>query len=83
MSDSTVRLLQTTASTLSRKSGKLLYFPFALRDRMIESTTFWPTLRMAVRPKRITSSPWAAKLDSDSLTLGGSTLMPMRRHSLR
>ncbi len=85
MSDSTVRLLQTTASTLSRKSGgKVLYFPpFALRHRMIESTTFWPTLRTAVSPKRITSSPWAAKLDSDSLTFGGSTLMPMRRHSFR
>ena len=50
---------------------------------MIDSTTFVPTLRTAARPKRITSSPWAAKFGTDSLTFGGSTLMPMRRHSLR
>ena len=48
ISDSVVRLLQTTASTLSRKSGKEAYLPLALRLLMIDSTTFVPTLRTAV-----------------------------------
>ena len=56
--------------------------PFASRAATIASTTLAPTLRMAVRPKRM-SSPTAVKFADDELTSGGSTVMPMRRHSLR
>ncbi len=83
MRDSTVRLLQTTASTLSRKSGNEAYFPLALRVRIIDSTTGPPTLRIAVSPNRTVSLPCGVKSASDSLTSGGSTWMPILRHSLR
>ncbi len=82
MSDSMVRLLQTTAGTLERKSLKEAKAPFSSRALMIAWTTGRPTLRIAARPKRM-SVPTAAKLAIDSLTSGGSTLMPMCRHSLR
>ena len=77
-----VRLLHTTAGTLERKSLKEAKAPFSSRVRMIASTTGRPTLRIAASPKRM-SVPTAAKLAIDSLTSGGSTLMPMCRHSLR
>ncbi len=82
MSDSMVRLLQTTAGTLSRKSVKDVNAPFSSRAAMIASTTLAPTLRIAVRPKRM-SSPTAVNLAAESLTSGGSTVMCMRRHSPR
>jgi hypothetical protein len=53
-----------------------------LRAAMIEDTTLAPTLRTAPRPKRI-SVPTEAKFSSDSLTSGGSTVMPRRRQSER
>ena len=77
-----VRLLQTTASTFCRKSPKSANAPLALRVATIDPTTLAPTLRIAVRPKRM-SVPVGVKSASDSLTHGGSTLMPMRRHSAR
>ena len=76
------RLLQTTSGTLRRKSVKPLKWPFDLRAATIASTTFAPTLRIAARPNRM-SVPTAANVATDSLTSGGSTLMPIRRHSLR
>jgi hypothetical protein len=54
----------------------------ASRVRTIEATTLVPTLRIADRPKRM-SVPRGVKSLSESLTSGGSTLMPMRRHSAR
>ncbi len=82
ISDSIVRLLQTTAGTLSRKSVKLVYAPFVCRASTIASTTFAPTLRTAVRPNRM-SAPTAVKFAADELTSGGSTVIPIRRHSPR
>ena len=49
---------------------------------MIEATTFSPTLRIAVKPNRI-SAPRGVYSESDSFTSGGSTLIPMRRHSFK
>ncbi len=82
ISDSMVRLLHTDSGTLSRKSVKEVKAPFSSRVRMISSTTFAPTLRIAERPKRM-SSPTAEKYRSDSLTSGGSTVMPRWRQSPR
>ena len=82
ISDSMVRLLQTGRSTLARKSLKEVKRPLALRVAMIEETTFSPTLRIAPRPKRM-SVPTGVNWCSESLTSGGSTLMPIRRHSAR
>ena len=56
--------------------------PLDLRAAMIASTTLTPTLRIAARPNRM-SLPTGANVATDSLTSGGSTLMPIRRHSLR
>jgi hypothetical protein len=56
--------------------------PFSSRVRTIASTTFAPTLRTAVRPKRM-SAPTAVKFAADEFTSGGSTVMPMWRHSPR
>ncbi len=53
-----------------------------MRPSTMPATTFSPMLRIAPSPKRM-SAPTEAKLETDSLTSGGSTLMPMRRHSLR
>ncbi len=82
ISDSTARLLHTTSSTLSRKSPNEVYTPFDLRPRMIASTTFSPTLRTAPSPKR-TSPPTGVNWCAESFTSGGSTRMPIRRHSAR
>ena len=49
---------------------------------MIDSTTLAPTLRTAARPNRM-SSPTEANRAPEALTSGGSTLMPIRRHSAR
>jgi hypothetical protein len=49
---------------------------------MIASTTLPPTLRIAARPN-LMSLPTGANVATDSLTSGGSTLMPIRRHSFR
>src|SRR5256885_14237450 len=75
-------LLQATGSTFARKSGKSAYAPFARRVVMIDATTFSPTLRMADKPNRM-SVPTGVKLESEELTSGGRTLMPIRRHSWR
>ena len=56
--------------------------PLAVRVATTEPTTLAPTLRMAVSPNRM-SGPVGVKLASDSLTHGGSTRMPIRRHSAR
>ena len=56
--------------------------PFSSRAATIASTTLAPTLRIAVSPKRM-SSPTGVKFAADSLTSGGSTLIAIRRHSLR
>ena len=82
ISDSITRLLHTTSGTLRRKSAKLVNAPLDLRAAMMASTTLMPTLRIAARPN-LTSCPTAANVATDSLTSGGSTLMPIRRHSLR
>lgn len=81
-SDSMVRLLRTVAGHLRRKSSNEAKSPFSVRAAMIDSTTLRPTLRIASSPKRM-SEPTAAKLPTEVLTSGGSTLMPMCRHSLR
>src|SRR6266704_65622 len=81
-SDSITRLLHTTRGTLRRKSVKPVKPPLDLRAAMIASTTLPPTLRIAARPNRM-SCPTGANVATDSLTSGGSTLMPIRRHSLR
>ena len=81
-SDSMVRLLQTTAGTLRRKSSNEVNAPFSSRVRTIASTTLWPTLRMAARPNR-TSSPTAANTPIEALTSGGRTVTCIRRHSPR
>jgi hypothetical protein len=49
---------------------------------MMDSTTFVPTLRTAASPNRM-SSPTEENRATLALTSGGSTLMPMRRHSAR
>ena len=77
-----VRLLQTTAGHMDKKSLKELNRPFSSRAAMIPSTTLWPTLRIACRPNRM-SVPTAANRPTESLTSGGRTLMPIRRHSPR
>ena len=82
ISDSTVRLLQTTASTLRRKSAKSANSPLALREATTEVTTLTPTLRTAVRPNRM-AWPVGVKSASEELTSGGRTLIPIRRHSAR
>ena len=79
---SRVFLLRTLPSTLSQKSRKSVNLPFSVRARAISATMPSPTPRTADSPKRM-SSPTGVKSDSDSLTSGGSTEMPMRRHSLR
>jgi hypothetical protein len=82
ISDSTTRLLQTSVGTLCMKSAKSANRPCSRRAATIASTTWMPTLRTALSPNRM-SSPTGVKVASDSLTSGGSTWMPIRRHSLR
>ena len=82
ISDSMTRLLQTSAGTLSMKSLKSVNRPRSARARTISPTTLAPTLRIAVRPKRM-SRPTGVNVASDSLTSGGSTWIFIRRHSLR
>jgi hypothetical protein len=77
-----VRLLHTTASTFLRKSPKSVNAPLALRVATMDATTFAPTLRIAHSPKRM-SDPIGVKSASDSFTQGGSTRIPIRRHSAR
>ena len=82
MSESMVRLLHTTAGTLSRKSSKEVNSPLSSLAATIASTTLMPTLRTADSPKR-TSSPTAENWAREALTSGGRTVMPMWRHSPR
>ena len=82
ISASIVRLLQTTASTLRRKSAKSANSPFSARVATTDATTFAPTLRIAVSPN-LMSLPTGVKFASEEFTHGGSTLMPMCRHSAR
>ena len=82
ISDSITRLLHTTRGTLRRKSENPANSPLDLRAAMIDSTTLPPTLRIAARPN-LMSLPTGANVATDSLTSGGSTLMPIRRHSFR
>ena len=97
ISDSTVRLLSTGSGTRSTKSWKLVNMPFSLRSATSSSTSPSPTLRTAERPNVIApglptgramssgicSAGSAAKLATDRLTSGGSTLMPIARQSAR
>lgn len=80
--DSMVRLLHTTSGTFARKSPKPVYEPFSSRPWTMPLTTLAPTLRTAPMPKRM-SRPTGVKVRWDSFTSGGSTVMPMWRHSLR
>lgn len=57
-------------------------FPFSLRVLINEPTTLAPTLRTAPSPNRM-SWPTEAKFTRDSLTSGGSTVMPSLRQSAR
>ena len=82
ISDSITRLLQTTSGAASRKPWKLTALPISVRAATTPSTTFRPTLRTAVSPNRM-SVPTAVKFASDSFTSGGSTAIPIRRHSAR
>ena len=56
--------------------------PFSVRVLISDATTFAPTLRTAPSPKRM-SVPTEAKFCADSLTSGGSTVIPSRRQSAR
>src|SRR5579875_54985 len=76
------RLLQTETGTLRRKSEKLVKAPLDLRVATMASTTLLPTLRTAARPN-LMCSPTGVKLAADAFTSGGSTLIPVRRHSFR
>ncbi len=82
ISDSITRLLHTLTGTLRRKSEKLVNAPLDVRAATIDSTTAVPTLRTAAMPN-LMSSPTGVNIAVDALTSGGSTLMPIRRHSLR
>ena len=77
-----VFLLHTFASTLARKSPNDENAPLLAREDFTDATTPSPTLRIAASPKRI-SFPRGVYSASDSLTSGGNTLIPMRRHSER
>ncbi len=81
-SDSITRLLHTVTGTLRRKSAKLVNVPLDRRAASIASTTLMPTLRTAARPN-LMSSPTGVKLAEEAFTSGGSTRMPIRRHSFR
>jgi hypothetical protein len=81
-SDSITRLLHTVTGTLRRKSAKPVKAPLARRVATIASTTFVPTFRTAARPN-LMSCPTGVKLAADAFTSGGSTLIPIRRHSFR
>ena len=59
-----------------------MYLPFSVRVLISEATTFAPTLRTAPSPNRM-SAPTDAKFSTDSLTSGGSTVMPSLRQSAR
>ena len=76
------RLLQTFTGTLRRKSAKLRNAPLDLRAATIDSTTLSPTLRMAAMPN-LMSVPTGVKFAVEAFTSGGSTLIPIRRHSFR
>ncbi len=76
------RLLHTLTGTLRRKSAKLVKASLAVRASTIASTTLVPTFRIAARPNRM-SLPTGVNVAADALTSGGSTVMPIRRHSLR
>src|ERR1700728_3596195 len=80
--DSITRLLHTLTGTLRRKSEKLVNAPFDRRASTTDSTTPVPTLRTAALPN-LMSVPTGVKVAADALTSGGSTLIPIRRHSLR
>ena len=59
-----------------------MYAPLSLRLAVIDATTPVPTLRTADSPNRM-SEPTGAKYCSEALTSGGSTVMPIDRHSAR
>ena len=82
MSDSTTRRLHTCTSTFATKSWKSVNRPRERRVSLMDRTTPSPTLRIADNPNRM-SLPRAVYAESESLTSGGNTLMPIRRHSPR
>ena len=55
INDSITRLLHTTNGTWSKKPWKFTALPWASRAATIPSTTLCPTLRTAVRPKRMSA----------------------------
>ena len=77
---STLRLLSRRSISVQNSSRwrKRSTRPRASR---IDFTAPRPTPLMAESPKRMRSAPTTAKLTSDSLTSGGSTSMPISRHS--
>ena len=82
ISDSITRLLHTLTGTLRKKSAKLVNASLAVRAATIASTTLVPTFRTAARPNRM-SPPTGVKVAAEALTSGGSTVIPIRRHSFR
>ena len=82
ISASITLLLHTAGSTFFKKSKKSLNLSFFCLELIRASTTFSPTFLIADKPKRI-SFPTGANSLKDSLTSGGNTLIPMRRHSFK
>ena len=76
------RLLHTLTGTLFRKSEKLVNAPSVLRVATMASTTAVPTFRTAASPNRM-SPPTGVNVAAEAFTSGGSTVIPMRRHSFR
>ena len=82
ISDSMILLEQTCDSIFSRKSAKVSNLPFSDRVLRTDSTTPIPIFLMADNPKRILPS-LGANSALEKLTSGGSTKIPIRRHSFK
>ena len=83
ISDSMTFLLQTAGLDLGQEVGEVGELdPSACGSRSATRPRPVPTLRTADSPNRM-SVPTVAKFFSEALTSGGSTLMPMVRHSAR
>ena len=80
-SDSITRLFSSRRSTFSQNWKIDLNAPISLRAATIDSIALCPTFFTAASPKRI-ASPCGVKYASLTFTSGGSTAMPISRHSL-
>ncbi len=81
ISDSITRLFSRCRSTFSQNWYTDLNAPFSLRAFTIDSIALCPTFLTAASPKRM-ASPCGVKYASLTLMSGGSTAMPISRHSL-